>query len=103
MQEIKDVIEALQQVNYECLSFLMKFLHLVSSNCNVNKMTSANLALVIAPNIMKSANSDLNPSLASLLDTPVAARITQILIENYAFIFMVRKRCALTYDILFFL
>ncbi|RLV91180.1 GTPase-activating protein BEM2 [Spathaspora sp. JA1] len=50
------ILSKLPKINYMTLSCLMKHLNMISSNQQVNKMTSSNLATVIAPALTESSH-----------------------------------------------
>jgi hypothetical protein len=51
-QALKQVVDKLPEVNFDNLRYLIKFLSALSRNQEVNKMTSQNIAIVIAPNLI---------------------------------------------------
>ena len=51
-QALRHGIEKLPQANFDNLRYLIKFLSVLSRNQEVNKMTSQNIAIVIAPNLI---------------------------------------------------
>ncbi|EFA83668.1 pleckstrin domain-containing protein [Heterostelium album PN500] len=57
---LRMLIYGLPKVNRDLVLFMMTFLNKVSSNCSVNKMTSTNLAVVFAPNILRHQKESLN-------------------------------------------
>lgn len=61
LQAIWEVLHKLPQINYDNLRYLIKFLAKLSTNCDVNKMTPQNIAIVIAPNLIW-AQEDKNAS-----------------------------------------
>ena len=83
-ESICAIISILPKYNYECAGFLLRFLKKVSSNSSINKMDSRNLALIFAPNILKSEDND---HVASLADTPKLTVIVEFMINNAEFIF----------------
>lgn len=54
-------------------------------------MTTPNIALVFAPNLMKSNVKAQDESLASLIDTPFAAKSVQFMIEHANMLFEVDR------------
>jgi hypothetical protein len=51
-QALKQVVDKLPEANFDNLRYLIKFLSALSRNQEVNKMTSQNIAIVIAPNLI---------------------------------------------------
>jgi len=54
------VIKKLPDQNYVVLKFLVEFLSLVIDRCDMNKMTSANLAVVFGPNLVWLSDSSMS-------------------------------------------
>lgn len=55
-----EVLHKLPTSNFENLRFLIKFLAILTKNRDVNKMSPQNIAIVIAPNLIWSAQEDAN-------------------------------------------
>ncbi|EDV27346.1 uncharacterized protein TRIADDRAFT_52954 [Trichoplax adhaerens] len=55
LQELWRVNRSLPKENYENLKFLITFLATLAENAEINKMSSSNLALVMAPNLLQSS------------------------------------------------
>lgn len=51
-QALWAVLKKLPQPNYDNLRYLIKFLNELTNHQDVNKMTPANIAIVIAPNLL---------------------------------------------------
>ncbi|XP_064423212.1 rho GTPase-activating protein 1 [Latimeria chalumnae] len=49
---IKTMLQTLPEENYAVLQYLITFLARVASECEINKMTSVNLAVVFGPNLL---------------------------------------------------
>lgn len=77
------VIKKLPDLNYVVLKFLIEFLSLVVDRCDMNKMTSANLAVVFGPNLVWS--NDKTMSLTSI--GPINS-FTEYLLNNMHSIFI---------------
>ncbi|CAH0382781.1 unnamed protein product [Bemisia tabaci] len=56
------ILEKLPEDNYQVLKYLVQFLAKVMDRCDLNKMTSSNLAVVFGPNLVRSQNEQLNLS-----------------------------------------
>ncbi|XP_030620919.1 rho GTPase-activating protein 1 [Chanos chanos] len=59
---LRDMLAVLPKENYASLKFLIQFLAEVSANSEVNKMNSANLAVVFGPNLLWAQDSALSLS-----------------------------------------
>ncbi|XP_066601578.1 rho GTPase-activating protein 44-like isoform X2 [Prorops nasuta] len=60
IRALRDVLRKLPVANFENLRFLIKFLAILTKNQEVNKMSTQNLAIVIAPNLIWSPQEDIN-------------------------------------------
>ena len=52
MEAMWHVVNRLPKINYDNLRYLIKFLHKLSENHTVNKMSAGNIAIVIGPNLI---------------------------------------------------
>ncbi|KAL9643249.1 hypothetical protein ABK040_014706 [Willaertia magna] len=91
---LKKLVGFLPECHYLLLKRLMKFLNLVSSHSKINKMTSDNLAIVFAPNILKD-NGDNYEIFELMRHTKYVNHLTQILIDEMEFIFEEKKQLIL--------
>jgi len=66
--------------NKNLLRFLLKILHNVESNNVINKMTSSNLSIVFAPNMIRGPRETPQET---FMHAPIINSITRLLIENY--------------------
>ncbi|CAH0388088.1 unnamed protein product [Bemisia tabaci] len=71
LQAIWTVVQKLPAANHDNLRYIIKFLSALTKNQEANKMTSQNIAIVMAPNLIWSPDSDgtnigLNMNVASL-------------------------------------
>ncbi|XP_030840228.1 rho GTPase-activating protein 17 isoform X4 [Strongylocentrotus purpuratus] len=64
-EALKKVVSRLPKAHFDNLKYLCRFLNLVADKSDKNKMTSSNLSLVIAPNMLWSEKDDLGTSLAA--------------------------------------
>lgn len=78
------ILEKLPLDNYHLLKYLIQFLSKVMDRCDLNKMTSSNLAVVFGPNLVRSPNSQL--SLAAI--GPINA-FTDFVLVNHDQIFII--------------
>ena len=66
---IAALLHTLPPENFQNLKYFLAFLHHVSLNSDVNKMTATNLAIVMAPNLIFSRQQQkgmLTPKLSNL-------------------------------------
>jgi len=91
MDKVKRIIVTILSPEWECLRYLMIFLHKVAINSEVNKMPTKNLAIVMAPNIMymEPEEDDDKNALAQIMlkDNGPTIEIITILIEEMEFFF----------------
>jgi len=52
IEKLKEIVNSLPEVHNKCTNQIMAFLHKITQNVFVNKMSPVNLATVIGPNIM---------------------------------------------------
>ena len=81
------MLSNLPQNNRHNLHYLLKFLQLVASHCSTNKMTPANLSIVLAPNLLWDASSDGESGQRDLNDTNVVNDIVETLIHHVDYFF----------------
>jgi hypothetical protein len=74
------------RLNLVFLVYLLKFLRLVAQHADDNKMNASNIAMVFAPNLLRSKDESLDTCIA---DTPHAAKITEALLNNFDSLFAV--------------
>jgi len=84
IEKIKNMIPQLPQSHRNCLDYIIGFCSLVTTRCNINKMTSKNIASLMGPNLLKRENP--NP-MKMLEDIGNANKVVEILIDNYWDIF----------------
>ncbi|KAG9339966.1 hypothetical protein JZ751_022281, partial [Albula glossodonta] len=82
---VKEAIESIPEHNYIVLKYLVCFLHMVSRESIINKMSPSNLACVFAVNLVWPSHGSV--SLTAL--TPLNI-FTEILIEHYPTVFSSR-------------
>ncbi|KAG8313640.1 Rho GTPase-activating protein 1 [Homalodisca vitripennis] len=56
------ILEKLPEDNYQVLKYIVRFLSKVMDRCDLNKMTSFNLAVVFGPNLVWSQSGQLSLS-----------------------------------------
>ena len=84
---MRQSVECLPPHNFSTLSHLLAHLHLLSQLSHKTGMTSRNLALVWAPNLVRPRH-ETRASEESLRDIGVQARVVEFLIENYQELFI---------------
>lgn len=52
LQALWTVVHKLPKANFDNLSYLIKFFHILSKNHEINKMSPQNIAIVIAPSLI---------------------------------------------------
>ena len=85
-EAIDGMLSNLPQNNRHNLHYLLKFLQLVASHCSINKMTPANLSIVLAPNFLWDSSTD-GESQRDLNDTNVVNDIVETLITHVDYFF----------------
>jgi len=81
LAELKNLIFGLPNENRAVLNRIVALIISISYNSDVNSMTISNLAVCFAPNIFRSASTDL---FAAIRDAPFLLSITRSIIENCA-------------------
>eukprot|EP01091_Cochliopodium_minus_P012252 TRINITY_DN367_c0_g1_i1.p1 TRINITY_DN367_c0_g1~~TRINITY_DN367_c0_g1_i1.p1 ORF type:complete len:1043 (-),score=301.79 TRINITY_DN367_c0_g1_i1:16-3144(-) len=76
---LKNIIAKLQEDHQHLLFYMLKIMNLTSQNSSVNKMTAFNLAIVLAPNILRPKVEDMEYSLM----IPKVNSVVEFLINNY--------------------
>ncbi|AWP06090.1 putative rho GTPase-activating protein 8 [Scophthalmus maximus] len=78
----RHIVESLPELNFIVLKFLMCFLHMVSQQSIINKMSPSNLACVFGVNLVRPRHGSI--SLSDL--TPINV-FTELLVEHFAAVF----------------
>lgn len=81
---IKKVLKFLPKGNARLLKALCRFLYKVQEKSAINKMDSQNLAIVFAPNLLRTREQDIRIMLG---DTPHASGLMNTLILEYKYLF----------------
>ena len=84
---MRQTVACLAPAHFTTLSHLLAHLHLLSQLSDRTGMTSRNLALVWAPNLLRPRHETSRASEESLRDIGVQARVVEFLIENYQELF----------------
>ena len=84
LKAIKDTVQSMNSCHQATLQFILKHLHDVSKEENVNKMGADNLGTVFGPTLMRSPESDQRQS---LIELPLQKTLITTLISNYNQIF----------------
>jgi len=82
--QLGDILIGMQRNNFNTLGYIIHFLSMVAENCEVNLMGSKNLAIVWAPNIFRSSDSD---PVSLLMELPRSVKITNCLIAHAHIVF----------------
>eukprot|EP01096_Ripella_sp_DP13-Kostka_P016561 TRINITY_DN811_c0_g1_i1.p1 TRINITY_DN811_c0_g1~~TRINITY_DN811_c0_g1_i1.p1 ORF type:complete len:699 (+),score=279.74 TRINITY_DN811_c0_g1_i1:174-2099(+) len=82
---MKGLLSSLPKANYALLEYLFSMMQEVSKYSDKNLMTTSNLAIVFAPNLLRLGDeSDL---LSVMRDTPIVNSAIKKIIENFTFLF----------------
>ena len=83
-KRLRSVVFLLPVVNYETLGCLLKFLKKVTDHAEVNKMSSVNLAICMAPNLIKERQGGAT---GGFMNTGNTTMIMKTLIDECDYIF----------------
>ena len=81
---IKKILKMLPSKNLCLLYYLTSFLRILSNYSSTNKMTAANLAMVFAPNLLRSSNST---DIDVIEDSAHATKILETFISEFDYLF----------------
>jgi hypothetical protein len=81
---ITNLIHTLPPCYFATLKILMELLYKVCQHSLVNKMHSSNLAIVIAPNILRFNEQSME---SIIQDTPMITAVVETIISNYPSVF----------------
>ncbi|XP_036376001.1 rho GTPase-activating protein 8-like isoform X1 [Megalops cyprinoides] len=84
--KVKQMIESIPEHNYIVLKYLVCFLHMVSQESIINKMSPSNLACVFAVNLIWPGQGSVSLNALAPLNI-----FTEILIEHYHMVFSSRS------------
>lgn len=79
LEDLSMIIASLPKTNQKVLFFLISFLKETSEHQEKNKMTSRNLAVVFAPNIIRPKEDTIETAMLS----PQISKLFDLMIENY--------------------
>ena len=77
---MRELVRRLPQTHYDTVAYLMRHLHRVSLESDLNNMPPSNLGIVFGPTLLRM--SEGSASLNSLVDTVHQTKAIEILIEN---------------------
>eukprot|EP00462_Mataza_sp_D1_P007917 CAMPEP_0175125228 /NCGR_PEP_ID=MMETSP0087-20121206/3202_1 /TAXON_ID=136419 /ORGANISM="Unknown Unknown, Strain D1" /LENGTH=731 /DNA_ID=CAMNT_0016407047 /DNA_START=64 /DNA_END=2259 /DNA_ORIENTATION=- len=83
LEKLKALLLTLPSTNFALFGYLVEFLHKVSSHADKNKMSASNLAIVVAPNILRPRVEDAEDQILNTRQTP---KVVQMAIENLHYI-----------------
>jgi hypothetical protein len=83
---IKKILNMVPTIHLRLLIYLVTFLRKVSEHASENKMNNANLAMVFAPNLLRSQDDSVN---ACIADTPHASKMMETMLDQYDYLFKV--------------
>jgi hypothetical protein len=81
MTAVKKLVQALPQLRLTLLVRLCRLLRVLSVNSDVNRMSPENLAIVMAPNVLRPQGDKV--SLDALVETQVVTKLLAVMISNY--------------------
>eukprot|EP01122_Echinamoeba_exundans_P012742 TRINITY_DN5414_c1_g2_i2.p1 TRINITY_DN5414_c1_g2~~TRINITY_DN5414_c1_g2_i2.p1 ORF type:complete len:453 (-),score=99.89 TRINITY_DN5414_c1_g2_i2:99-1457(-) len=81
LSSLKKLIQSLPQLRLTLLVRLCRLLRILSVNSDVNRMSPENLAIVMAPNVLRPQGDKV--SLDALVETQVVTKILAVMIANY--------------------
>ncbi len=81
---VKNLLNSLPPNNVHILSKLMVLLHKVYKHSHINKMSSSNLAIVIAPNVLRRQVQTME---TIITDTPLITSIVETMIMECPMLF----------------
>lgn len=79
MENVSKVLEELPEANKALFKSLLELLEYVKSNAEVNKMTSANLSIVFAPNLIRSPKDSVQ---MAVMHAPIINSLMCLIIDN---------------------
>lgn len=80
---IKSLVCRLPATNYSTIKCISRFLKVVSQYSKINKMTSANLGIVLGPNVLRPKEETMQ----TVFEMPIATGVLATMIDEYALIF----------------
>jgi len=83
-QKLRSLLKKLPETNFLTLSSLMGLLSLIQESSEINKMTSANLAICWAPNIIRPREENLS---SALVESNIVNNIGSLLITEFNYFF----------------
>jgi len=79
IQNISAVMDDLPTTNKALLKSLLELTTYIEKNASVNQMTSSNLSIVFAPNIIRAPQETMQQA---IMDSPVVNSIVRLLLDN---------------------
>lgn len=79
LRSISIVVDDLPAINKSLLKTLLEVTSYIERNASVNQMTSSNLSIVFAPNIVRAPQETVQQA---IMDSPIINSIVRLLIEN---------------------
>lgn len=86
-ESIDSLLSGLSQNHRHNLHYLLKFFQLVASHSSVNKMTIANISIVLAPSLLWDVSTEASDSRRDLSDTTAVNDIVEMLITHVDYFF----------------
>ncbi|KAI8818728.1 Rho GTPase activation protein, partial [Fimicolochytrium jonesii] len=88
VEELRTVLSTLPQINYHSLRYLCRYLRLVASHADRNRMTTSNLSVVFAPNVFKCpsepkpGSTDLSGQSSFVAESMIVSKIMASILDD---------------------
>ncbi|XP_048860371.1 rho GTPase-activating protein 45-like isoform X2 [Brienomyrus brachyistius] len=89
VDKLRDLVKELPRPNLAILRYIVSHLRRVAALEEHNKMSPSNLGIVFGPTLMRPRPTGTTVTLSSLVDYPHQARIVEMLVVFYSFVFPV--------------
>lgn len=86
-EAIDAILASLPQARRHNLHYLLKFLKLVADYSDVNKMTPANISIVMAPNLLWNSQQNADNAKRDLSQTNIVNDIVEMLVDSVDYFF----------------
>jgi len=83
-----EILSSLPPVNKSLLRYLLELLDYIEKNSEVNKMTSSNLSIVFAPNLIRSPKESIQQA---VMHAPIINSIMRAIIEHHSELITIMK------------
>ncbi|EGG15763.1 pleckstrin domain-containing protein [Cavenderia fasciculata] len=83
MRRVKTLLQSIPQCNQVTLQVILLLLGTIASSSDRNKMTNSNLAIVLAPNLIKPSYQTIETS----LQIPIINNLISLMLDNYQLLY----------------